>query len=358
MTASRTHRLLVVGSVLTSVGASLALAQPTILATPTSGRLGTVISLEVSPHTPGYELTSETSASWTGVYQPPMGPASSGFSVAYPVNQVTVTGDWTAQIILGQGSFTNPPNPASLEGFGTLEGTISLTTPASCPEDLNGDGSIDVFDFGLFALSFGQAVPPGTGADLDGNGVVNVFDFGLFVLAFGTNPCPPSPFVTISSSLSFGVQTDAAAWHLIHYPAGPGGLDPPEIGPELDSIVIYRLSLLPNPTTPTVVQLNAATDMHGAVVVRLEQNAATEAEAPATVSANVISYDGAGSEVDRINGLVLSQLANDGDPNNITYVSDLAKPIIVVDTPLDQAAYPNFVFLLGTVDGSVGIAPD
>jgi hypothetical protein len=54
-----------------------------------------------------------------------------------------------------------------------------------CAGDIDGDGDTDVFDFGILAANFGQAVTPGTNGDLDNNGTVNVFDFAIFAADFG-----------------------------------------------------------------------------------------------------------------------------------------------------------------------------
>jgi hypothetical protein len=54
--------------------------------------------------------------------------------------------------------------------------------------DLDGDGSVDVFDFAILAASFGASVPPETAGDIDADGVVTVFDFALFAAGFGCSP--------------------------------------------------------------------------------------------------------------------------------------------------------------------------
>jgi hypothetical protein len=74
------------------------------------------------------------------------------------------------------------PYTNTVIGPGTL---INVVPPLPCVGDLDGDGDTDVFDFGLFAGSFGSLVPPGTGGDLDGDGDVDVFDFGIFAGHFG-----------------------------------------------------------------------------------------------------------------------------------------------------------------------------
>ena len=57
--------------------------------------------------------------------------------------------------------------------------------PDLCAADLDGDNDTDVFDFGVFAASFGGSVAPGMGGDLDGSGFVDVFDFAMFASEFG-----------------------------------------------------------------------------------------------------------------------------------------------------------------------------
>ena len=58
------------------------------------------------------------------------------------------------------------------------------------PGDLDFDGNVTVFDFGIFSGGFGSSGnPPFTGGDVDGDGDSDVFDFGLFAANFG-QVCP------------------------------------------------------------------------------------------------------------------------------------------------------------------------
>jgi hypothetical protein len=60
--------------------------------------------------------------------------------------------------------------------------------PCQCPADLNGDGNVDVFDFGDLAANFGNGTPDcATRAegDLNCDGVIDVFDFGDLAADFG-----------------------------------------------------------------------------------------------------------------------------------------------------------------------------
>jgi hypothetical protein len=67
--------------------------------------------------------------------------------------------------------------------YGLMTGTIHLVPPP-CAGDQNGDGLVNVSDFGIFANAFGMPCtdcPP----DLNGDGLVNVADLGLFANRFG-----------------------------------------------------------------------------------------------------------------------------------------------------------------------------
>ena len=57
----------------------------------------------------------------------------------------------------------------------------------ACDADFNGDGIVNLADFGLFRASFGTNMDD---ADLNGDGIVNLADFGLFRANFGGTPGP------------------------------------------------------------------------------------------------------------------------------------------------------------------------
>ena len=75
------------------------------------------------------------------------------------------------------------------QGNGTM--TITCTPEVlPCPEDVNGDGSINVLDLVDLLLCFGlPAVPGCEGEDVNGDGDVNVLDLVALLLLFGTD-CP------------------------------------------------------------------------------------------------------------------------------------------------------------------------
>jgi hypothetical protein len=60
-----------------------------------------------------------------------------------------------------------------------------------CDADLDNDGVVGAADFGLFATSYGQSVPPGDpDADLNCSGYVDGADFGLLGQGYGGPPGP------------------------------------------------------------------------------------------------------------------------------------------------------------------------
>ncbi|MGB5408657.1 MAG: dockerin type I domain-containing protein [Thiogranum sp.] len=65
-----------------------------------------------------------------------------------------------------------------------------------CDADLNGDGTVNVTDIGLFKAAFGNTapgVPPFTSddhADFNNDGAVNVTDVGILKTLFGSAPGP------------------------------------------------------------------------------------------------------------------------------------------------------------------------
>ncbi len=80
--------------------------------------------------------------------------------------------------------------PMSLDTGIAIAGNLVISgemdTPNDCPEDINGDGSIDLTDFSEFLVQFGSV--GANPADINGDLVVDVADFSLFIVAYG-NSC-------------------------------------------------------------------------------------------------------------------------------------------------------------------------
>ena len=75
---------------------------------------------------------------------------------------------------------TSPPSPPPPTGGG------GTTTPPPSYEigDINKDNKVDIFDFNLLMVNWGDD-PANSAADLDGNGKVDIFDFNLLMVNWG-----------------------------------------------------------------------------------------------------------------------------------------------------------------------------
>ena len=75
-------------------------------------------------------------------------------------------------------------------GFQGAQGTGTITITKEdkkCPEDINGDGAVNVLDLIDLLLCFGQpALPSCDREDTNNDGVVNVLDLIDLLLVFGT----------------------------------------------------------------------------------------------------------------------------------------------------------------------------
>ncbi len=90
-----------------------------------------------------------------------------------------VNGDGLADVIVG----------ARFAGYAG-ESYVVFGPVVPCPEDVNGDGVVNVLDLIDVLLCFGQPAVPGCEAeDTNGDGTVNVLDLIDLLLAFGT-ACP------------------------------------------------------------------------------------------------------------------------------------------------------------------------
>ncbi len=203
-------------------------------------------------------------------YVPIVGSPTPNFQVSYNAAQFRELSQGQAILVIGDGAISGAPNPAVLNGPGSLQGHLTLH------------------------LSSG---------------------------------------INVTRAFTFGLETQAGKWEKVIYPDGVGGLLPPHIGGELTVLQQYLLSLLPDPAAPHPNQLRFFDDFHVAAVVRIAENATTVNAAPLTIAVDLVSYDSAGVEIDRLEDIIVERLLNDGEPNSIVYHNDLAKP---GEHPLDR----------------------
>lgn len=92
-----------------------------------------------------------------------------------------------AEIVVGSGSGVvrrvNPDTGEEMATFATpieIRAMVSRATPA-CPEDLSGDGEVDLTDLSMLLAVFGQ----NDGGDIDGDGQTSLVDAALLLAVFG-----------------------------------------------------------------------------------------------------------------------------------------------------------------------------
>jgi hypothetical protein len=273
-----------------------------------------------------------------------MGSDTTQFTVDYSGADIVIVDSWTARVLIGGGVTTNSPNVECVLGGGSLIGTMSLFTPPVCLGDANFDNTVDFADITSVLTFFGTNYGSGTGpGDADRSGVVDFADITSVLTHFGAT-CSP---MQLQGSSTIALNTNGAEWREIFYPDGVGGMAGAVLGPSPPSILIHRNSLFPNPSAPSAEQLTNAVSTHYALLVRVAENAQAASSAPTTVRVTLVAYNSSGTEIDRLNGLTLTKLENDGDPANILYATELSKPVIVLDQSVERASYPQFMLLFG-----------
>jgi hypothetical protein len=112
----------------------------------------------------------------------------------------------------------SPDTKTTLEASKTLTNddilnatvTVELTIPKKtvAPEDLNGDGTIDISDIVTVARDFGKA-EAGLDSDVNKDGVVNIVDLVLIARRFGERLSAAAPSPTFAGTVN--VETNAVA---------------------------------------------------------------------------------------------------------------------------------------------------
>lgn len=74
------------------------------------------------------------------------------------------------------------------ENIGWINIDDAIRYVCAIPGDFDYNGTVNVFDFGIFAAGFGSVGNPAfTNGDCDGDGDADVFDFAIFAPNFGAN---------------------------------------------------------------------------------------------------------------------------------------------------------------------------
>lgn len=134
-------------------------------------------------------------------------------------------------------------------------------------------------------------------------------------------------------------------------PHDPGGVMP-DYGESVDSMTVLHV------TTPADPWIENAWGYHIALEVPVDENADTLAYAPAKISVDLLSLDAVGQVQDSVMNLVLTRIDDDGDPAAINYRSDLLRPLIFIDTPVDEAPFTELHVIHVVAGGSITVLPN
>ena len=151
-----------------------------LAATPTAGALPLIELSDVAAGTGGFVMNGIDIFDFSG----------DSVSGAGDVN-----GDGLADLIVGASS-ADPGGGRGARGSGPPppgdagESYVIFSPVVPCPEDVNGDGTVNVLDLIDLLLCFGQpAVPSCEAEDINEDGTVNVLDLIDLLLEFG-QACP------------------------------------------------------------------------------------------------------------------------------------------------------------------------
>lgn len=160
--------------------------------------------------------------------------------------------------------------------------------------------------------------------------------------------------LSLTLPLSFTPNT-SGDFHTLLYPEDETGLlpDTPDIGPVADPL--FAIHVLPGETSGLFLETPGG--FHYAYAVTVVEDSITSSVAPASITVTLISADSMGNEVDRLEGLILSPLLNDGDPATITYSSDRDTAIVLVDAPVVKEDFPLISILQIAILGQVFVVP-
>jgi YVTN family beta-propeller protein len=91
------------------------------------------------------------------------------------------------------------PDATQSEHASVGRGAVRVAAPLALLGDINGDGIVDIRDYGIWRQNFGQA-DCGNAADLNGDCIVDIRDYGIWRQQFGqTGPtATPTPTATLT----------------------------------------------------------------------------------------------------------------------------------------------------------------
>lgn len=262
---------------------------------PTIGMLGTPITVTMQPAIAPVAFDANTTAKWTGVYEPAGEPATEAFEIAYSRGEFHESGAGEATLFIGEGSVTNAPPIRSLSASGTLKGSLTIALAGA----------------------------------------------------------------SVRAGVTFILQPNGAKWELLEYPLDDleWVFGPPMLAGEPAHVQVFEWSDNDPVNPPSEDMLLYLKELHHAAVVRIPETAETVENAPEFLQVDLVSLDASRNEIDRRVGVRLNLLADDGDPDHIVYSTHVVKPVVLLDVSFDPAIYPNVTALQAVDNGYIVAVP-
>jgi hypothetical protein len=155
---------------------------------------GTSLGTQFVPAAAGSAMLSFLGATFSagervGKVRITSGNAALGPNDAPPGTEIVVMDDFIYGEPLSLTPTVTPTATATITPTVTPTATLTLTPPTTprpirIPGDINGDGFVDLRDYGIWRLNFGQG-NCGNAADINGDCVVDIQDYGLWRQHFG-----------------------------------------------------------------------------------------------------------------------------------------------------------------------------
>ncbi|MFN8472019.1 MAG: S8 family serine peptidase [Anaerolineae bacterium] len=178
---------------------------PTASATPTPTRTATATPTSTATPTATPTATATATPTATSAAPKPVnGVVQLEGRGAYGGTQISVGGqtastadDGSFSVMLAPGAYTITADHTLYLGSQSaiaVDGSPQVTIPTVTllAGDVNGSGSIDLFDLVILAANYGQSVPPGDSrADITGDGSIDLFDLVLLGMNYGKAGAQP-----------------------------------------------------------------------------------------------------------------------------------------------------------------------
>ncbi len=266
-----------------------------------------------------------------GTYTEPGGTTTDQFTITFDEQAVQELDASSFVFEPGDGAASpGAPGVLSLTAGGILAGTFFVETVPPCQSDFDGNGALDLDDITAFVVGFTSQDPI---ADFDGNTIFDLNDIVLFVNQFLAG-CDAAESIADGASLS--VDSENVRLDRVFYPFGLSATaTEADIAGRASDVAIVETMSLGFADAVLDARLARGGGHHLVPIVEFAPGAPLPS---GSIFADVVSFDTAGVEIDRVPGFTLTQRAplNDGA---VKYAADLFRPVVLIDESRDRAQF-------------------